>query len=102
MTDDASWEEQVRQTGMLAKAIHEAIEETASEFDAPPILNALAGALVSIQAEVLAMVPEERARQALREVMLRELAKALEMVLARQRDEILFDVCVIVSRGPKQ
>ncbi|UFX01117.1 hypothetical protein SmedWSM1115_15115 [Sinorhizobium medicae WSM1115] len=74
--------EEARQAQILATAIDAAIQETAKQFEAP-ILNAVCGALVTIQAAVLSSVSDPHNRKELRKAMERALPRALAEQIAR-------------------
>lgn len=87
MTSDqkslSAWQaEEERQAQILAQAISAAIHETAKQFDAP-IMNAVAGALVSAQASMLSAVADPHNRKELRKAMERSLPKALAEAITR-------------------
>ncbi|MDX1170214.1 hypothetical protein GOL87_25125 [Sinorhizobium medicae] len=73
--------EEERQAQILATAIDAAIQETAKQFDAP-IMNALCGALVNVQAAVLSSVADPHNRKELRKAMERALPRALAEAIA--------------------
>lgn len=95
MSDARKIEEQ-RQTNLLAKAIQEAIEQTARNFGTPPMLNSVAGALVTVQASMLVSIEDARTRKMLRKVMERSLAQCLLSVRPSLKTE------TIVIGGPRQ
>lgn len=72
---DAYRREQSRQTQMLSDAIQKAITDTAQSFNAP-MMNAVAGALVAAQGELLASIPRKH-RKAMQAAMEKQLPKAL-------------------------
>lgn len=74
-------QEQQRQVQIMAEAITEAIEKTGLQFQTP-MLNAVAGALVSVEASVLASLPDRKTRKALQDTMNRARPKAREAALA--------------------
>ena len=74
--------EESRQSQILADAINKAIQETAKQFDTP-IMNALAGALVTTEAVMLASIGDPAARKALRKVMDATRPRALAEALTR-------------------
>ncbi len=69
--------EQKRQTQALIVAMNRAAMETAKEFDVP-MMNALAGALVALQAEMLSKVAAGRTRKLLRDAMERGLNRQIK------------------------
>ncbi|ASY56445.1 hypothetical protein [Sinorhizobium sp. CCBAU 05631] len=74
--------EEARQVQILADAIEAAIQETAKQFDAP-MINALCGALVTVQAGILSSVADPHNRKELRKAMERALPRALADAIAR-------------------
>ncbi|MBB4185858.1 hypothetical protein GGE07_002508 [Sinorhizobium terangae] len=74
--------EEARQAQILADAIDAAIQETAKQFDAP-MINAVCGALVTVQAAVLSSVADTHHRKELRKAMERALPRALAEQIAR-------------------
>ncbi|MDX0885556.1 hypothetical protein GOD57_11575 [Sinorhizobium medicae] len=74
--------EEARQSQILAEAIDAAIQEAGKQFEAP-ILNAVCGALVTIQAAVLSSVSDPHNRKELRKAMERALPRALAEQIAR-------------------
>ncbi len=74
--------EEARQAQILADAIDAAIQEAAKQFDAP-IMNALCGALVTVQAAVLSSVADPHNRKELRKAMERALPRALAEAIAK-------------------
>lgn len=81
VTADPRWkEEEKRQARELTEMFQNAIDEHGRmmrEAGRPPIMNALAGALVTIQAGMLASIEDPRHRKALRKIMEKELPRAL-------------------------
>ncbi len=75
--------EEQRQARILTDAIHDTIMETAKQFD-HPMMNALAGALISNEASMLASVKDARVRKALRKVM--DATRPRALAEAMQRD----------------
>jgi len=75
--------EEQRQAQVLAEAIQTAIQQVASDFD-PPMLNAVAGALVTVEAGVLAAC-DAAGRKALRKAMEASRPGALAEALTRTR-----------------
>ncbi|MDX0601668.1 hypothetical protein GOD78_11685 [Sinorhizobium medicae] len=74
--------EEARQAQILATALDAAIQETAKQFDAP-IMNALCGALITVQAAVLSSVADPHTRKELRKAMERALPRALAEAIAK-------------------
>lgn len=74
--------EEARQAQILATAIDATTQETAKKFDAP-IMNALCGALVTVQAAVLSSVTDPHIRKELRKAMARALPRALAEAIAK-------------------
>lgn len=74
--------EEQRQAQVMADAINKAIQETAKQFEAP-IMNALAGALVTTEAAMLASIGDPSARKALRKVMDATRPRALAEAMTR-------------------
>lgn len=60
--------EEQRQAQVIAEAIQAAIQATSSAFD-PPMLNAVAGAIVTVEAAMLASIADTNGRKALRKAM---------------------------------
>ncbi|WP_026618310.1 hypothetical protein M728_000345 [Ensifer sp. WSM1721] len=89
--------EEARQAQILADAIDAAIQETAKHFDAP-IMNALCGALVTVQAAVLSSVADPHNRKELRKAMERALPRALAEAIARGNGHCQ----TVVIGGPRQ
>lgn len=80
---EAAWKaEEQRQVQILTDAINTAIQETAKQFDAP-MMNALAGALITNEAAMLASVDNSAARKALRKAMDKMRPIALANAMAR-------------------
>lgn len=75
--------EEQRQAQALAEAIQVAIQQVVSDFD-PPMLNAIAGALVTVEAGVLAAC-DAAGRKALRKAMEAGRPGALAEALTRAR-----------------
>lgn len=75
--------EEQRQAQALAEAIQTAIQQVASDFD-PPMLNAVAGALVTVEAGVLAAC-DATGRKALRKAMEASRPGALAEALTKAR-----------------
>lgn len=73
--------EEQRQAQAIAEAIQTAIQQVASDFD-PPMLNAVAGALVTVEAGVLAAC-DSAGRKALRKAMEASRPGALAEALTR-------------------
>ncbi|NOV15910.1 hypothetical protein E5S70_07395 [Ensifer adhaerens] len=90
--------EEARQAQILADAIDAAIQETGKTFDAP-IMNAVCGALVSVQAAVLSSVADPRHRKELRNAMERALPRALAEALAKG---VNGKCQTVVVGGPRQ
>jgi hypothetical protein len=65
-----------RQTQILTDAINEAIMNAAEQFSVP-MMNALAGALVTVQGRMLSSVPAGPTRKALRNSMENALSRAI-------------------------
>jgi len=74
--------EERRQAQALAEAIQSAIQTTSSAFD-PPMLNAVAGAIVTVEAAMLAAIPDTGNRKALRKAMEASRPGALADALTR-------------------
>ena len=74
--------EERRQAQALAEAIQAAIQYTSSTFD-PPMLNAVAGAIVTVEATMLAAIPDAASRKALRKAMEASRPVALSDALGR-------------------
>lgn len=68
-------QEEARQAQILADAIDKTIRETAEQFETP-MMNAVAGALVTVQGHMLASVPTEH-RKAMRKAMEKRLPAAI-------------------------
>lgn len=84
MADHAAWKnEEARQAQIYAEAIDAAVKEASKQFETP-IMNALCGALVTMQAAVLSAVEDPRARKALRKAMENELPRALALQVNRK------------------
>ena len=77
--------EQSRQTHLLRKAMDQAIADTMATFHAP-MINALAGALVAVQADMLASI-SSRERKALEKSMSTTLKKSLKTAKPMARTE---------------
>jgi len=71
--------EESRQAQAMAEAIHDAVNECGKQFS-PPMMNAVAAALVMIEAGILATL-EPSARKALRQAMERARPGALAAAL---------------------
>lgn len=84
MTTAERKEEEQRQCAVLARAMHIVISEASREFD-PPMLNAVAGALVSIEASVLASISDPHLRKTLRKSMEDQRPVALAHAMAEVR-----------------
>jgi hypothetical protein len=82
---DAYRREQSRQTHLLRKALDQAVADTMKTFNAP-IVNALAGALVAVQADMLASIPT-RERKTLEKTMANALKKSLKTAKPMARTE---------------
>lgn len=89
--------EEARQAQILAQAIDAAIQETAKQFDAP-IINALCGALVTVQAAVLSSVADSHNRKELRKAMERALPRALSEAIVKGNGHCQ----TVVIGGPRQ
>ncbi|MDE3789594.1 hypothetical protein I7G86_02910 [Sinorhizobium meliloti] len=74
--------EEARQAQILAEAINAAISEASKQFEVPT-LNALCGALVTVQAAALSSVADPHNRKELRKAMERALPRALAEAIAR-------------------
>lgn len=74
--------EEARQAQILVEAINLAITEASKQFEVPT-LNALCGALVTMQASALSSVAEPHNRKELRKAMERELPGALAEAIAK-------------------
>jgi hypothetical protein len=88
---DAWSEEQRAQAERLAATIRDAIEQDGKALVAEgrvPMLNAIASALVAVEASMLAVVADRRHRKALRESMERERPRALAKALARDHGTV--------------
>jgi hypothetical protein len=79
--------EEQRQAQIMADAINKAIQETAKQFDAP-IMNALAGAIVTTEAAMLASIGDPAARKALRKVMDATRPRALAEAMTRDHGKV--------------
>lgn len=75
--------EQQRQSDVLAHAINSVILTVAKTFEMP-MMNALAGALVTTEAQMLASVADAKHRKTLRKAMDRERPRALAEALQRK------------------
>lgn len=75
--------EEIRQATILAAAIQKQIEEIGKQFETP-ILNAVAGALVGVEAGILATIADAKHRKALRRSM--DLARPRALAEALSRD----------------
>ncbi|MGR7993904.1 hypothetical protein [Xanthobacter sp. ZOL 2024] len=75
--------EEQRQVQALAEAIQTAIQQVAAGFD-PPMLNAIAGALVTVEARMLAAC-DAAGRKALRKAMEASRPGALAEALTRAK-----------------
>jgi hypothetical protein len=75
--------EEQRQAQAMAEAIHDAINECGRQFS-PPMMNAVAGALVAVEANILATL-DPRSRKALRQAMERGRPSALAEALTRNK-----------------
>jgi hypothetical protein len=89
--------EEARQAQILAEAIDAAIQGTSKQFEAP-ILNALCGALVTVQAAVLSSVADQHSRKELRKAMERALPRALAEAIAKGNGHCQ----TVVIGGPRQ
>lgn len=89
--------EEARQAQILAEAIDAAIHETSKGFETP-ILNALAGALVTVQAAMLSSVSDPHNRKELRKAMERALPRALADAITRGNGHCQ----MVVIGGPRQ
>lgn len=67
-----------RQTQFFADRIMNAIEAAGKECGGQPTMNAIASALVCVQANFLCAVPKGRARRELQERMAKTLPRAIE------------------------
>lgn len=78
-TRDATWKAEERgQAQILAEVIQGAIDEAGRTLlGSTPILNAVAGALVTVEAGMLASIEDPRHRKALRKAMERALPEAI-------------------------
>ncbi len=74
--------EEQRQATLLGEAINKAIMDTGKLFDTP-ILNAVAGALVGAEANILASVKDPHQRKELRKAMERARPAALAVAMAK-------------------
>lgn len=75
--------EEQRQVQAMAQAIHDAINECGRQFS-PPMMNAVAGALVTVEASILATL-DPRSRKALRQAMERGRPRALAAAQANNK-----------------
>lgn len=71
--------EESRQAQAMAEAIHSAVNECGKQFS-PPMMNAVAGALVMVEASILATL-DPPTRKALRQAMERARPRALAEAL---------------------
>lgn len=88
MTDRNWKEEEQRQAQELADMLQSAIHEHGRmmlEAGRPPILNAVAGAIVTVQAAMLAAIEDPRLRKAMRKKMDNTLPRALTEARTRTR-----------------
>lgn len=72
-----------RQAEVMADAIFAAINECGKQFS-PPMMNAVAGALVAVEANILATL-DPRSRKALRQAMQRDRPIALAEALTKNK-----------------
>lgn len=84
---DAWKAEEQRQAQIMSEAINKAIQDTAKQFDAP-IMNALAGAIVTVEASMLASIGDHKARKALRKVMDATRPRALAEAMTRNNGKV--------------
>ncbi|WP_248447412.1 hypothetical protein [Sinorhizobium meliloti] len=80
-----------------AEAINAAISETSKQFEVPA-LNALCGALVTVQAAALSSVADSHNRKELRKAMERALPRALAEAIAKGNGHCQ----TVVIGGPRQ
>lgn len=90
--------EEARQAQVLTDAIDAAIRETGKQFDAP-MINAVCGAIVTVQAQVLASIADPHHRKEMRKAMERALPRALAEAIARGGSG---NCQVVVVGGPRQ
>lgn len=87
MSDLDAWKaEEQRQSELFSVAMQKAIDALAAELIAagkPPIMNALAGALVSVEAGFLCGLSDPRSLKAVRAAM--DKARPRALALARER-----------------
>jgi hypothetical protein len=75
--------EEVRQVQAMAEAMHDAINACGKQFSLP-MMNAVAGALVTVEASILATL-DPRTRKALRQAMERGRPRALAAALTNNK-----------------
>ncbi|RAI34771.1 hypothetical protein [Rhodoplanes serenus] len=75
-------QEEQRQSTIFAEAMQRAIDKVGAELDSP-MLNAVAGAIVGVEAAMLAAVADPRMRKALRRAMDQSRPRALAEALAK-------------------
>lgn len=88
--------EEQRQAKIITEAIDKVILETGNQFEMP-MLNAIAGALVSVEAKVLNTVKDRRSRLALKKAMEAARPKAMR---AKQAYEHMRAETVTINDKP--
>ena len=78
-TPDKIKAEERRQAQIFAEAIQSAIQKTSKNLGEVPMMNALAGGIVTVQAGMLMGVTDRRARKALKAAMDRALPDAMKI-----------------------
>jgi len=86
--------EEQRQVQAMAQAIHDAINACGDQFSTP-MMNAVAGALVTVEASILATL-DPRTRKALRQAMERGRPRALKAALTNNKQ---FKTVAVTVRG---
>jgi hypothetical protein len=99
---DTAWQAEERaQAQRLGDIIQKAIQDDGLAIAAEgraPMLNAVAGALVNVEAAMLAAIPDPRNRKALRQAMERARPRALAEAMTRDNGKVQ----VITIGGVKQ
>ena len=101
MTNVEAWKaEEQRQSQIFSDAMQKAIDAAAAELAAagkPPLMNALAGAFVSVEAVFLAALSDARSVKAVRAAMDKQRPRAL--ALARERNPKRAQTVVVGRRA---